>query len=71
MGGIALGFTEMYERFLKRTAGLTLSVTPPIADFDEIQTKLAARPRAQAGGGDVMTRDFDRFCWTRRKEEQL
>ena len=30
-----------YEGFLKRPAGFQLTVTPPIAEFDEIETKLA------------------------------
>jgi multiple sugar transport system substrate-binding protein len=30
-----------YEGFLKRPAGFQLTVTPPVAEFDEIETKLA------------------------------
>jgi multiple sugar transport system substrate-binding protein len=30
-----------YEGFLKKPSGMTVSVTPPIAEFDELETKLA------------------------------
>jgi len=30
-----------YEGFLKKPAGMTVSVTPPLAEFDELETKLA------------------------------
>jgi len=36
-----LAANPTYEGFLKRPAGFTLTVTPPIAEFDEIETKLA------------------------------
>ena len=36
-----LAANPTYEGFLKRPAGFQLTVTPPIAEFDEIETKLA------------------------------
>jgi multiple sugar transport system substrate-binding protein len=36
-----LAANPTYEGFLKKPAGFTLTVTPPIAEFDEIETKLA------------------------------